>query len=254
MTRFSANLGFLYTDRPVQDAIHAAHAAGVDAGECHWPYETPASETRTALEATGLRMLGLNTVRGNPGENGLCALPGRQAEAKAAIAQAIDYADAIDAGAVHIMAGFAQGPEAQAVYEDNLRLACTSTDRVILIEPLNRHDAPGYFLQTTDQARAIIETLDLPNLKLMFDCYHMQLMEGDLTHRIKDILPIIGHIQFASVPDRGTPDHGEVNYAHIFAHLDALGWDMPLGAEYKPTAPTVETLGWMELYSSKSSE
>ncbi|MEL7012031.1 MAG: TIM barrel protein [Pseudomonadota bacterium] len=247
MTRFSANLGFLYTDRPLPDAIHAAHAAGFDAVECHWPYDTPAGDVRAALEATGMPMLGLNTVRGTPGENGLCALPGREAEAQAAIEQAIAYADAIDAGAIHVMAGFTEGPEAQAVYEKNLRLACQSTDRMILIEPLNRHDAPGYFLQTTEQARNLIEKLGLPNLRLMFDCYHVGRTEGDVMTRLTDLLPIIGHIQFASVPDRGPPDQGELNYAAIFNHIQMLGWTKPLGAEFRP--PEDQSHPWMSTFT-----
>ena len=248
MTRFSANLGFLYTDRPLPDAIHAAHEAGFDAVECHWPYDTPAGDVRAAIEATGLPMLGLNTVRGHSGENGLCALPGREAEAHAAIDQAIAYADAIDAGAIHVMAGFTQGSEALAVYEQNLRLACTSTDRMIVIEPLNRHDAPGYLLQTTDQARAIIEKLGLPNLRLMFDCYHVGRTEGDVMTRLTDLLPIIGHIQFASVPDRGPPDQGELNYAAIFKHIQSLGWANPLGAEFRP--PKDQSHPWMRTFST----
>jgi len=188
-------------------------------------------------------MLGLNTVRGNPGENGLCALPGREAEAQASIEQAIAYADAIDASAIHVMAGFAQGSEAQATYEQNLRFACQLTERMILIEPLNRHDAPGYFLQTTEQARTIIEKLGLPNLRLMFDCYHVGRTEGDVMTRLTDLLPIIGHIQFASVPDRGPPDQGELNYDAIFKHIQSLGWISPLGAEFKP--PKDQSHIWM---------
>jgi len=135
----------------------------------------------------------------------------------AAIDQAIAYARAIDCGAVHVMAGFAQGAEAARCFADNLRYACAQApDLTILIEPLNHYDAPGYFLATSEQAAQIIADLDLPNLKLMFDCYHIQLMEGDLTHRLDRLMPVIGHVQFASVPDRGAPDQGEVAYAHIF--------------------------------------
>ena len=83
--RFSANLGFLWADRPLADAIRAAQAAGFDAVECHWPYDTPPAEVSAALRDTGLEMLGLNTLRGRPGENGLSALPGREAEAREAI-------------------------------------------------------------------------------------------------------------------------------------------------------------------------
>ncbi|MCC1494642.1 hydroxypyruvate isomerase family protein [Cognatishimia sp. F0-27] len=244
MTEFSANLGFLWTDRPLPDAIHAAHAAGFAAVECHWPYDTPVQELRAALKATGLPMLGLNTRRGAPGENGLAALPGRETEARAAIDEAIAYADAIDAQAIHVMAGFGDGHAAAQCFETNLAYAAARTRRTILIEPLNRHDAPGYFLARTDQARGIIARIGAPNLRLMFDCYHVGRTEGDVITRLTDLLPIIGHIQIASVPDRGAPDHGELNYAAIFAHLDTLGWRRPLGAEYRPAGPDA-TFDWM---------
>ena len=247
--RFSANLGFLWADRSLPDAIHAAKAAGFHAVECHWPYDTPASEVKTALETTGLAMLGLNTRRGDVagGENGLAALPGRQDEARAAITEAIAYGDVVDAGAIHVMCGFGQGPEAHATFISNLRFACAATDKTILIEPLNRHDAPGYFLSTTDQAHAIITEVGASNLKLMFDCYHVGRTEGDLTTRLSALSDIIGHIQFASVPDRGAPDHGELDYTHIFAAL--TDWPTPLGAEYKPGGDTDATLGWLARFS-----
>lgn len=248
MTRFSANLGFLWNDRPLPDAIYAAYAAGFAAVECHWPYETPSEEVRAALDATGLPMLGLNTLRGKPGENGLAALPGREAEARAAIDQAIAYAKAIDAGAIHVMAGFAAGAEARETFEANLTYAAAQTRRMILIEPLNQHDAPGYFLQTTDQARDIIARVGASNVRLMFDCYHVGRTEGDVMTRLSDLLPLIGHIQFASVPDRGAPDQGELNYQAIFAHIAALGWETPLGAEYKTDRPD-EAGAWMKALS-----
>jgi hydroxypyruvate isomerase len=110
---------------------------------------------------------------------------------------------------------------------------------------LNRYDAPGYFLVTTEQAAKVIEEVAKDNIALMFDCYHVQLTEGDLSHRLEKLIPIIGHIQFASAPDRGAPDHGEINYAHIFDVIFRLGFKSPIGAEYKPGGPTEETLGWL---------
>ena len=251
--RFSANLGFLWADRPLPDAIRAAKAAGFDAVECHWPYAHDPHNVKAALDETGLEMLGLNTSRGDvaAGENGLAALPNREAEARAAIDQALDYAHIIGAGAVHVMAGFASGATAHKTFLANLCYATTQAAEkgiTILIEPLNHYDAKGYFLSTTAQAVAIIEEVKAPNLRLMFDCYHVQLMEGDLTNRLSRLLPVIGHIQFASVPDRGTPDHGEVNYGHIFSHIDSLGWAGPIGAEYKPKRDTDLTLDWMEQF------
>jgi hydroxypyruvate isomerase len=248
--KFSANLGFLWNDRPLPEAIRAARAAGFDAVECHWPYVIPADEVKAALDETGLRMLGLNTRRGDvgAGDNGLSAIPGREAEAREAIDEAIAYATAIDTPNIHVMAGFAAGDAARRTFVANLQYACDQAAPhgiTILVEPLNKYDAPGYFLATTDQALAIIEAVGAPNLKLMFDCYHVQLMEGDLTHRIAALLPSIGHIQFASVPDRGAPDHGEINYDHLFRVISDLGYTAPLGAEYKPAGNTDDTLGWL---------
>lgn len=148
------------------------------------------------------------------------------------------------------MAGFATGADAHNTFVGNLTDACAKAARhdiSILIEPLNRYDAPNYFLSLTDQAIAIIEEVGAANLKLMFDCYHVQLTEGDLTHRIKKLLPYIGHIQFASVPDRGAPDHGEIDYRNVFQTIAALNYTTPLGAEYKHAGKTNETLGWMKM-------
>ncbi len=253
--KFSANLGFLWNDRPLPEAIRAARAAGFDAVECHWPYVIPADEVKAALDETGLRMLGLNTRRGDvgAGDNGMSAIPGREAEAREAIDEAIAYATAIDTPNIHVMAGFAAGDAARRTFVANLQYACDQAAPhgiTILVEPLNKYDAPGYFLATTDQALAIIEAVGAPNLKLMFDCYHVQLMEGDLTHRIAALLPSIGHIQFASVPDRGAPDHGEINYDHVFRVISDLGYTAPLGAEYKPAGNTDDTLGWLKSRAS----
>lgn len=250
MTRFSANLGFLWSEFTLPDAIRAAKAAGFDAVECHWPYDTDPGATKAALEETGLSMLGLNTLRGRAGENGLSALPGREAEARAEIDRAIAYAAAIGCGSVHVMAGFQEGEEARQTFLGNLDHACRAARPhaiTILIEPLNRYDAPGYFLQTSGQAADIIDAIPHDNLRLMFDCYHLQIMEGDLTRRLSTLLPIIGHVQIASVPDRGAPDHGELDYRHICATLGDLGWTRPLGAEYRPAAATGETLGWLPI-------
>lgn len=244
--QFSANLGFLWPDRPLPDAIRAAAAAGFDAVECHWPFDVAPAQVAAALSATGLAMLGLNTRRGQPGENGLAAIPGRDAEARAEIDRAIAYARAIGCGAVHVMAGIAEGPAARAVFLSNLDYACRAAPELtILIEPLNHYDAPGYFLSGSDQALALIEALGHGNLKLMFDCYHLQIMEGDLTRRLGRLLPIIGHVQIASVPDRGAPDHGELDHRHICNALRDLGWVRPIGAEYKPIGATDATLGWL---------
>jgi hydroxypyruvate isomerase len=200
-------------------------------------------------------MLGVNTRRGNVavGEHGLTALIGREEEAKAAIDEAIQYAVAIDAKHIHVMAGVANGVEARAVFISNLIYACEKASldkKTIVIEPLNHIDVPGYFLSSTDQAKAIIDEVAMKNLKLMFDCYHVQIMEGDVVSKLRALQPIIGHIQFASVPDRGTPDHGELDYEKVFEAIAEYGYCAPLGAEYLSNNNTGETLGWMKKFAS----
>ncbi|PDT16684.1 isomerase [Rhizobium sp. J15] len=247
--RFSANLGFLWTDRPLPDAIRAAKAAGFDAVECHWPYSVPVAATKAALEETGLPMLGLNTSRGNTaiGENGLCALPGREADARAAIDEALAYAAGLSASAVHVMAGNSSGPRARRTFCENLAYACDAAgDAVtILIEPLNPYNAPGYFLNGTQQAADIIREVGKPNLRLMFDFYHVQIIEGDVTRRFETLLPLIGHVQIASVPDRGTPDHGELDYGYVLQRVADLGWKHPIGAEYLPRDVANPDMSWL---------
>lgn len=246
--QFSANLGFLWADLTLPDAIRTAARAGFDAVECHWPYDIPTAEVADALGETGLTMLGLNTRRGKPGENGLSALAGREAEAREAIDEAFAYATAIGAGAVHVMAGVASGAQAEATFHANLAYACEKAaplDMTVLIEPLNPYDAPGYFLNDAAQAARIIEGIGHPALKLMFDCYHLQICGGDISRRFEQLLPLIGHVQIAAVPDRGAPDHGELDYGEVLRRIGELGWTVPIGAEYRPAGATDTTLGWL---------
>ncbi|MDH7793752.1 hydroxypyruvate isomerase family protein [Ochrobactrum sp. AN78] len=259
MVRFSANLGFLWQQLSLPDAIRAAKQAGFDAVECHWPYAHSAADILAALEETGLTMIGLNTARGNveAGDNGLSAVPGRQSEARAAIDQAIDYAVALCCANIHVMAGRAQGDDAHKAFIANLRYACARAAAhgiTILIEPLNDRDAPGYFLRNSAQAKAIIDALRLPNLKLMFDCYHIQIIEGDISRRLEALLPVIGHVQIASVPDRAEPDQGELAYNFILSTLQRLGYLKPVGAEYRPAPDRQDGLKWLQLLRQSTSD
>ena len=250
MPRFSANLGLLWADLPLVEAIQAAKSARFDAVECHWPYDVSARSVARALDEAGLPMLGLNTPPGDlsKSEFGLAALPERQKDARAAIEQAIAYGVEIKTQAVHVMAGITNDENARNVYVDNLRYACRlaeSYDIMILIEPINQHDVPGYFLADTTQASDVITEIAAPNLKLLFDCYHVGSTEGDIENRFRELQPLIGHVQFASIPDRGTPDDGQIDLSSFFAMLDNLGWSKPLGAEYRPVGATDASLGWL---------
>lgn len=249
----SANLGFLFTDRPLPEAIRSAAAAGFDAVELHWPYQTPAEEIASALAETGLPLLGLNTLRGDvgKGDNGLSAIPGREDEARAAIDQAIAYAAATGCGKVHVMAGKATGQAAFDCFVANLKYADARAAEHgigLVIEPLNRRDAPGYFLYTLDCGLKLLDTVGSDRLGIMFDCYHMQIEGGDLLTRFRNHQDRIGHVQFAGVPDRGDPGRGEVDFAWLLPAMRDAGWQTPFGAEYKPAGRTEDGLGWMAAY------
>jgi hydroxypyruvate isomerase len=250
--KLSANIGFLFADRPLIERIRAAASCGFAAIEMHWPYDVPPEPVRDAIAAHGLTMLGVNTPRGGSADFGLGAVPGREAEFQSGFDLSLDYATRIGATAIHCMAGKgdpADRAAAENVFVDNLRIAADkaqSTGITLLIEPINHRDAPGYVLTRSEAAAAIIERAGRSNIKLMFDCYHLQITEGDLTRRLENLLPIIGHVQIAAVPSRAEPDEGEIDYAHILEHLDRLGYDGWIGAEYKPRGLTEAGLGWRE--------
>ena len=258
--RYSANLGFLWTDRPLPDAVRAAARAGFDAVECHFPYDTPTAELRAALDETGLRMLALNTWPGDraAGEFGLCALPDRRDDAHVEIERAVAYAAEVGMDWVHVMAGrTGGGAAAEDCFLGNLRRACDAAATQglgVLIEPLNHRDVPGYHLTDTDHAESILDAVGHDALRILFDCYHMQIMQGDLAMNVERLLPRIGHVQIAAVPDRGEPDAGEVAYPWLMARLDALGWAGHVGAEYKPRAAGGDTdagLGWLATFRGR---
>jgi 2-dehydrotetronate isomerase len=246
---FSANLGFLWTDLALPDAVAAAAGAGFAAVEVHWPYATPPQTLRAACTRSGAPLISLNTLRGGPGEFGLSALPGREAEARAAIDQALGYAIAAGAGAVHVMAGVASGPAATRAFRAALVHACTAAlphGLTILIEPINPHDVPGYHLADPDTASALIDDLGQSNLKLMLDLYHMGRMGRDPAGEIATRARHLGHVQIAGVPERGPPRRGTLDIAGVRAALRRVGWTAPLGAEYRPQGPTGESLDWMD--------
>ena len=255
MIRFSANLGLLFTEYDLPDAIHAAHDAGFDAVECHWPYDHASDVIKSALDETGLRMLGINTARGDAekGEFGLSALPDRITDTRAAIDQSIDYARAIDCPSVHVMAGNCRDPQSQDVMIENLHYAAAKApDLTLMIEPINTIDLPDYALTSVEQAVEIIDAVGAGNVKLMFDCYHIGKMGGDVLGLLKTHMPLIAHIQFASVPDRGPPDlsphnQGALDYNAVLKTISDLGYQNPLGAEYKPDGHTIESLDWLRL-------
>jgi hydroxypyruvate isomerase len=251
MPRFAANLGYLFTDRPLLERIDAAAASGFKAIELQFPYDVPASEVKAAIVRNRLTMLGLNTPPGEgDGEFGLAAVPGREREFRELFARALDYAATIGGSAVHCLAGKVapeQRPAAEWVFIDNLKAAADlAAEKKIglLIEPINGRDRPNYFLNRVEHAADIIGKTGKPNVRLQFDFYHVQIVGGDLLYRLEKYMAFIGHLQCAAVPSRHEPDEGEINYRSIFEAVDRLGYRGWIGAEYRPRGRTEDGLGW----------
>lgn len=252
MPRFSANLGFLWPELPLIDRIAAAGRAGFRAVELHYPYMVPAHDVRDACRAAGVALLGINTALGSrPGDSGLAAVPGREAEARALIDQAFAYAAEAGGTAVHVMAGrisLEEKHRARDTLLAALHHAAQEAGRhglVGLLEPINQRDMPGYFYASIEEAAGLIGEVGSDRLKLMFDCYHVAIMQGDVLTRLATHLPLIGHVQIAAVPSRAEPDEGELSYPAIFAALDRRGYAGWVGAEYRPRGGTEAGLGWM---------
>lgn len=252
MPRFAANLGYLFTERPLIERFSAAAAAGFHAVELQFPYEVAPSVVKAELARHGLTQLGINTPLGR--EFGLAALPGREREFDGAFKQALDYVTAIGGTAVHCMAGCVpvhERPAAEAVFIRNLARAAEEAAKqniMLLIEPLNPRDRPDYFLSRVEHAAAVVKKVGAPNLRIQFDVYHVQIVGGDLIRRLEAHFPLVGHVQVAAVPSRREPDEGEVNYSEIFAALDWLGYAGWIGCEYRPRTRTEQGLGWAKPY------
>lgn len=253
MPRFSANLGFLWADLPYPERIAAAAAAGFKAVELHAPYAFPPEQIREACARHGVRLLGINTAPGDrPGDLGLGAVPGREADFQALVDQSVAWCAAAGGTAIHAMAGKvaeadrAEGAEVLARNLEQAARKAAGHGLTILLEPLNPRDVPGYFYSTVEPAIEIIVRVGAPNLKLMFDCYHVGVTQGDVLTRLRAHLDRIGHVQIAAVPSRAEPDEGEIAYGAVFAELDALGYEGWVGCEYRPRAGTEDGLGWVE--------
>ncbi len=263
MPKFAANLAIMYTEFDYPARFAAAAECGFQAVESLFPYGESTADTREWLAAGGLEMVLINMPAGDwaNGERGLTCLPDRLGEYRDGIGQAIEYAQALGCKQIHSVAGLAPdaGPERtvfEDTYRENLSWAADQLaplDLNLTIEPINgKRDVPGMFLQTTTQAREIMAELKRPNLRLQFDVYHVQIMEGDLVRRFEDCLPDIGHVQIANPPDRREPDEGEINFPYLFDAIDAAGYDGWVGCEYNPRAGTAAGLGWGAAFGLKS--
>lgn len=255
MPQLSANLSMLFTERPFLERFAAAAQAGFKAVEFMFPYAFSAEAIQAELQKHQLQLVLHNLPAGDwdGGDRGIACDPARVEEFRAGVAQAIAYATALGVPRLNCLAGKAPvGVDAAVVHQtlvDNLRFAADALAKHnirLLVEMINTFDIPGFYLHGTNQALALLDEVGSPNLQLQYDVYHMQRMEGEIAATLQKQLPRIGHVQIADNPGRNEPGTGEINYAFLFRHLDAIGYQGWVGCEYKPAGQTEDGLGWIK--------
>lgn len=258
MPRLAANISLLFPEIPFMDRFAAAAAAGFRAVEYQFPYAfASASEIAARARAAGLEVVLHNLPAGDAdkGERGLACLPRREREFREGVERAIEYARAAGCPRLNALAGIAPADAApELVFEtfvENLRYAAArlaEAGMTLLAEPINTRSVPGFYLSTTRQWLEVADAVDAANFALQYDIFHMQIMEGDLAKTLERLLPRIGHLQLADVPDRHEPGTGEINFDYLLAHLDRLGYAGWIGCEYIPQGDTREGLAWAQAY------
>jgi len=255
MPKFAANLSMMFTEVPFPERFAAAARAGFKGVEFLFPYDYPAADVARWLHDAKLENALFNLPPGDfaGGERGIASLPGREAEFRAGVATALEYAAALGTRTLHAMAGLlpagAERAQYRANYVTNIAYAAGELARhglTLVIEPINTRDIPGYFLNTQAEGHAICKEIGAPNLKVQMDFYHAQIVEGDLSVKLRNYFAGVGHVQIASVPARHEPDEGEVNYPHLYRLLDELGYTGWVGCEYRPRGKTEDGLGWFK--------
>ncbi len=246
--RLSANIGYLWKELPFLDRIRRAADNGFDAVEFH---DDAQREDRAALKdvlaEAGLPVLGLNVRMGD--SVGCAAIPEASDQAKRDIEAAVEIAEDIGAGAVHVLAGKAAGKRAHDAYIEALRFALDNTDLTILIEPVCTEQLPGFFLRTIEQADQVLAEIDHPSLKIMFDCYHVHRESGSLLAHFRNHASKIGHVQIASAEARAEPFPGELDYRTLLPAFRGAGYSGHFGCEYRPRGTTDEGLSWRRTIS-----
>ena len=261
MPRFAANLTMMYNEHPFPDRFGAAARDGFRGVECLFPYDFPAADLKARLDEHQLTQALFNAPPGDwvQGERGMASLPERTDEFRRSIDKALAYARVLGNRKLHVMAGLIAPDQSRErhreTYLQNLAWAAQAVEAdgiTIVIEPINTRDMPGYFLNRQDDAQAICAAVGASNLQVQFDCYHCQIVEGDLSVKLKRDMARIGHIQIAGVPDRHEPDSGEVNYPWLLDLIDSLGYEGWIGCEYRPRAGTSAGLGWLRPWLPKA--
>ncbi len=255
MPDFAVNLSLLFTEVPLPERFAAAAEQGFGKVEIQFPYELPAAQIATLLAENQQQLILLNAPAGNwlAGDRGIACQPHRVDEFRQGVILAIDYAKKINCHNINILSGIV--PEdcdyalAEKTFIDNLKFCAeefTHAGIQLLTEAINTQDIPGFFLNNSAQAFALFTAVGHANIKLQYDIYHMQIMEGNLIQTLRNNLDKIGHIQFADVPGRHEPQTGELNFSNIFKALDDMGYSGITSLEYNPSVSTSKSFAWLK--------
>lgn len=254
MPKFAANLSMLFTEAPFIERFALAVRAGFDAVECQFPYGEEPETIAAELRKFGLTMVLHNLPAGNwdGGERGIAVLPDRIDEFRSGVTEAIRCAKALGVTQINCLAGIRPAgvdeEAARTTFVGNLQYAAKALGEEgirLLIEPVNRYDIPGFFLNTVEDAADVIAETGSGNILIQYDLYHQQRTRGELVGTYRRFADRIGHVQLADNPGRHEPGTGEINFDHVFDALDAAGYDGWIGCEYKPKGDTAEGLGWL---------
>lgn len=258
MTRLAANLSLLFPQLPFPERFAAAAQAGFRYVEYQFPYAFgSAQEIAERARAAGVEVVLHNIPGGDAakGDRGIGCQPQRVTEFREGVERAIEYAKAAGCPRLNALAGIAPAglprETAKQTLVENLRFAagkCAAAGLTLLTEPCNTRTIPGFLLNTSKEGVEVMDAVGAGNLKLQYDVFHMQIVEGDLAQTIERLLPRIGHIQIADVPGRNEPGSGEINFDWLLPHIDALGYQGWIGAEYIPKGDTVQGLSWAAPY------
>jgi hydroxypyruvate isomerase len=258
-TRFSAHLGYLYTELPLIERVSAAARAGFTAIEHPQPFGIPVSQMKDLLSEHQLTFAQLAGGFGDAakGEKGLAALPGRQLDFREGFSRSLDYAVAVGASLVHPMAGVPAPEEAERwfdVYMDNISFAVdrtAGTSVTVLIEALSHAAVPGYAISTLHDAMAVQDAFGPGNIKLLLDTFHARANNVDATKWVAEHVHRVRHVHIADHPGRHEPGTGSFNFDEFLNALDEHHFEGAIGFEYIPSKSTDDSVAFLSGWKAR---
>lgn len=252
--RYSAHIGYLFSDRPIRQRIEAASAHGFDGVEYPSPYGISPHYMAAWLERCKMTytQFGLYSGDADQGEKGIGIFPDRRDEFRRSVTDALNYAEVVGVKMLHAMSGVL-APEKRSqgnrdCYIENLDYAARqakSRGIRILIEPMSPGAVPNYFVSTADQAADIVAETGSDNIGLLFDVFHTASIGQDIHRQIEKFAALIWHVHIADVPGRHEPGSETLDFDSIRDTLASVGYQGWLGCEYKPARSTEAGLAWL---------